>query len=153
MATFVVNLLAAALTIGGAKTMIQLKAGSLPLKLVRASLGQQGQTANGDEVIYIQRMTSGSTVSSVVPIYKGYDGRTSTAVSGTSATGVNGSVEGTPGDVLHAVPFNVQQGFLWLSVPEVDEIWIPPTTIIAMRFPVAPANQTWYGKLEFAEIS
>lgn len=150
MATYTVNLLG--VTNSAAKTMIQIKAGSTrPLVLVRAFLGAYGVTTQAEEVVYILRKSAAATVTTFTPLQLSGATLASGAVGGTSATGTNASVEGTDSDVLVARPFSVLQGFEWVAVPDRDDIEIAPGGIIGLKFPTAPASQSWYGQMVFRE--
>lgn len=50
----------------------------------------------------------------------------------TSATGVVATAEGTNGDVVHQMDFNVLGGYEWVAQPN-GRIWVPISGIIAIR--------------------
>jgi hypothetical protein len=49
------------------------------------------------------------------------------------------TAEGTDGVIEQDDTFNVLAGYLYLPVPE-ERIWVPPSGIIALKFPATPDN-------------
>lgn len=52
------------------------------------------------------------------------------------------TAEGADGNILIDDSFLLTSNWLYLPVPE-ERIWVPPSGIIAMKFPSAPPNANW----------
>lgn len=76
----------------------------------------------------------------------------SLCVSGTAASGITATAEGTNGAVIKEQFINPRVGYLWFPAPE-DRIMLPPSTIIAVLFPAAPTSGTYSIELEFIEYA
>ena len=138
-------------TISTAITIIQIKAGaSNPLWLVRAKLSQKGSTTSAQERVQILRKTAAATVTSATPLLFDGDDVAAKAAGGTSATGITATGEGTDGDVLVDQGFNVLNGFEWIATP-MEMIKVPVSGFIALKFPAAPASQSWSAQMFFVE--
>lgn len=146
--TYVVN--SAAVTISTAITIIQIKAGANPLWLLRAAITQDNSTTSVQERVRILRKTAAATVTSTTPLLYDPADPAALAVGSTSGTGVTGTAEGTDGDVLVGRCFDVRVGFEWIATP-LEMIRVPPSGIIALKFPVAPASQLWTAQMVFCE--
>ena len=109
-----------------ASTILQIKAGSCALEILRASIGQRGSTATDPAAL---------------------------AAGGTSATGITASAEGTDGDVLIDENFNIVNGtWTWLPTPE-ERIRVGAGGIIGLKFLTAPGSQTWYASVKWRELA
>lgn len=128
-----------AVSVSAAITLIQIKAGAAPVKLLRAWISQSNQTSSAMQRAQILRKTAAATVTSFTP--KRYDpgDAVSLAVGGTSATGYNASGEGTDGEVLYEQSFNVLNGLLWIPTPE-ERIVVPGAGFVALKFIDAPGS-------------
>lgn len=141
-----------AVTIATAITIIQIKAGATsPIWLLRASLTQRGSAVSVQERVQILRKTAAATVTSFTPLALDTTDPAAAAVGGTAATGITASVEGTDGNIIVDRGFNVLNGFEWIATP-MEMIYVPPAGFIAIKFPVAPATQTWSAQLVFVEV-
>lgn len=128
-----------AVSVSGAITLVQVKAGSaVSIELLRAWVSQSGSTTSAMQRIRILRKSAAATVTSFTPVRLS-GGATADSAGGTSATGTNASNEGTDGDVLVPDAFNVLNGWLWLPTPE-ERIIAAPGTILALVFPAAPGS-------------
>lgn len=125
-------------------TVVQLKCGTgSTFKVLRAWISQSSETSSRMQNLQIRRQSTGSTVTSFTPLLHDKGDAASNMVSSTSATGYNGTAEGTPGDVLIATDFNVLNGWLYVPVPE-DRIVVGPTNpILSMFLPTVPTNTTF----------
>ena len=146
-AVYCVNNLA--VTISTAVTIIQIKA-VVPLWLIRASLTQRGSVTSVQERVQILRLTTASTVTSATPLLYDPGEGAASAVGGAAATGITGTVEGGVGDILVDRGFNVLTGFEWIATT-MEMIEVFANTFIALKFPVAPASQTWSAQMVFCE--
>lgn len=141
-----------AVTIATAITIIQIKSGATtPLELLRVTLSQKGSTTSAQERIQILRKTGAATVTSFTPLLLDPGDSAAASVGGTAATGITGTAEGSDGDVLVDEGFNVLNGWLWLPTPE-ERIWVPSAAFIALKFPSAPATQTWSAAIYYREF-
>jgi hypothetical protein len=143
-------------TVSTAITVLQLKAGAnCPLALLRAQLSQRGSTTSAQERFSIVRKSAAATVTTAVAgthLFKHSTSAPTSDVSlGTAATGITATVEGTDSDVLCERGFNVLNGVELVWVPE-ERIIVPVNGIIALKFLTAPASQTWFASLTFAEL-
>lgn len=105
------------------------------------------------------RNTSGTlTVTSATPSPLPIGGPASGITGGTSPLtaakcGVNSSADsgGTYTDIWYVNPNNLN-GYLWIPVPE-ERIWVPPSTVFAVRFLTAPGNTAgWTVVVVFEEL-
>jgi hypothetical protein len=71
------------------------------------------------------------------------------AASGTTVKWV-ATVEGTDGTVVKDMSFNFQNGWEWVRTQD-EEIIVPPSGIIALKFPVAPTSAVWTFGFVFIE--
>lgn len=141
-----------AVTVSTAITVIQIKAGaSNPLELLRVHASQRGSVTSVQERMQILRKTAAATVTSATPLKYDPSAQAAGAVGGTSATGITATAEGTDGDVLVDEGFNVLTGWTWLPTPE-ERILVPVSGIVALKFPNAPASQTWNFYTVFREL-
>lgn len=80
---------------------------------------------------------------------------TPTPVDASAASGATvkwvATVEGTDGNVLIEEAFNYLNGWVWLPVPE-ERIIVPPSGIIALKFPAAPTSAVWTFGMDYEEI-
>lgn len=139
-------------TISTGITVIQIKAGPAnALEVIRAGISQRGSTTSAQEGVQILRKTGGATVTGVTPTLLGTRDPAATAASSSTGTGTIATAEGTDGAVLVEDGFNVLNGWLFLPTPE-ERIYVPASGIVAMKFPVAPASQSWSAYMVFREF-
>ena len=140
-------------TLTGAKTIIQLKAGTnTSLRLCRASITQVGQTSSAPYACEIVRKSVAATVTSFTPILLSPNDAAAKAVGGIAATGVNASAEGTDGDIIWQDGSNVLGQWLWVPGREIDDIWVDGAGIIALKV-VSGTLTNGYATLIFEECS
>jgi hypothetical protein len=135
------------IVVSTAITVLQIKCGaSNPCEIIRASVSQRGSTTSAEEIIELVRKSAAATVTAAVAgttLLSRDPGQPTAGLSlGTSATGHTATAEGTDTDVILKEGFNVLNGWLYLPVPE-ERIYVPAGGIIGLKFPVAPASQTW----------
>lgn len=150
---YTVNHIAIAVT--GAITIIQLKAGATrALELVEFSIGEHTTATAAMAVITCLRKTAAATVTSFTPLLYsgGEDTPPSTAVGGTAATGITASAEGTDGDILVSMPFDITKGLRWNFGATADRPLVPPAGIVALKFTQDPPDQTYTAQLKFREL-
>lgn len=123
------------------------------IELISCFLAQTSTTTNAQQEIEILRKTAVATVTSVTPSPINPNDPASLCVGGVSATGINASAEGTDGTVIVHEAFSLLTG--WVHMPETpeDRIVVPPSGIIAVKFPVAPGTVTFVGELKFRELA
>lgn len=157
MASSVFVLRNGGVSISTAITILQIKAAvSYPIEILRASLTQRGSTTSAQERVVLLFKSAGATVTaaSAGTTLNSYSWAAvaPNATTGTSATGITATSEGTDGHVLVDRGFNVLNGFEWLPTPE-ERILFPSGQIFAMKFLNAPAAQTWYAEICFREFN
>lgn len=126
-------------SVSGAITLVQVKAGAVPLHLLRAWVSQNGSTTSAMQRIGIVRKSSAATVTLFTPLKYSTGSAASLAVGSTSGTGHTATAEGTDTDVLCPDSFNVLSGWLWVPTPE-ERISVPPSGIIGLKFLSAPSS-------------
>lgn len=135
-------------TVSTAITVLELTAPSTAsLELLKAWLSQSNILASTQARIRLLRKTGTitGTASPPSPVALGGD-QAAGATAKWIATG-----EGTDGNVLIEDCFNYLNGWLWVPVPE-ERIIIPPSGIIALKFPAAPTSASWSFGLMWREI-
>ena len=143
-------------TVSTAITVLQLKAGAAsPFLILSAMAGQRGSVTSAQEAIALVRKTAAATVTTAVVgthLFKHRLGDPTPDLSlGTAATGVTATAEGTDGDIIKKLPYNVLNGLYHLQVPE-SRIHVPGAGIIGLKFLNAPASQTWDYEIEIMEL-
>ena len=141
------------IVVSTAISIIQIKAISCPLELLRATLTQHLSITSAMAQIAILRKTAAATVTSFTPLKYNSNDPTALAAGGTAATGITATAEGTDGDVLVEEAFNVLNPWIWTPVD--DRIVVDPTTtpaFLALKFTVAPASATWTARMVFREL-
>jgi hypothetical protein len=140
-------------TTSTAITILQIKAGAAtPLKIIRAWCNQSDVATNAQAAIQLLRKTAAATVTSFTPLKNSPSYPTADAAGGTAATGITASAEGTDGDIIIQEGFQMQNGWLYLPVPE-ERIIVPAAGIIALKFPAAPTSALWKCGIIFGELN
>lgn len=127
-----------AVSVSGAITLVQIKAGAASLHLLRAWVSQSGSTVSAMQRVGLVRKSGAATVTSFTPLKLNPNSPASLAVGATDGTGHTASSEGTDGDVLCPDAFNVLNGWVWVPTPE-ERIVVPQGGIIGLKFLNAPA--------------
>lgn len=135
-------------TVSTAITILEVAAPATAiLKIYRAWVEQSSVTTSTATRIRLLRKTGTITGTATPP--------TPTAVDASAASGVTvkwiATVEGTDGNVLIEEAFNYLNGWVWLPVPE-ERIIVPPSGIIALKFPAAPTSAAWTFGFDYEEI-
>ena len=139
------------IVVSTAITIIQVKAGAAAsLDIADVQLYQTISETSQQEVIQLVRKTAAATVTGVTPLKVNPGDPAALAVSGTAATGITGTAEGTDSDVDDEWGFNVLNGVAWVYIPEL-RVHVAAAGIIALKFPVAPTSATWTGRVKFLE--
>lgn len=148
-----------AVTISTAITIIQLKTGANNgAEIIRASLTQHGSTTSAQESVAFVRKSAAATVTAAIDatdntatiIKRDPNQNAASATLSTSGTGITGTAEGTDANTVFRDGFNVLNGWMYLPVPE-ERIYVPPSSILALKFITAPASQTWDAEVVFIE--
>lgn len=63
------------------------------------------------------------------------------------------TAEGTDGNVLYDEAFDYVPGYLWIPANSRERIWVPPSGIVGIKFPVAPTSASWEFGLSYEELS
>lgn len=114
---------------------------TMTLEIIRAWVMQSASTTSAQTDIIILRKTATVTSgTSVTPVKLEFGDPNPTFTAIKTATG-----NGTDGDVLYGEGFNVLNGWLYVPVPE-ERIKIPPSGMLALKFPSVPPSATYrYG--------
>lgn len=113
---------------------------TMTLEIVRAWVTQSTSTTSAQNDVILVRKTATVTGTSITPVKLevGDPAPTFTALRSASA-------EGTDGDIVAGEGHNVLNGWLYLPVPE-ERIKVPPSGILALKFPSVPPSATYrYG--------
>jgi hypothetical protein len=156
----VYTILNKAVTISTAITIIQVKAGTYGLRVLRITLSQKGSTVSVQEEVSFVRKSAAATVTAAIDatdstatIVK-QDPSNTTAPGltlSTTGTGITGSGEGTDANTIFREGFNVLNGLIFLPTPE-EKWYIPAGGIGALKFPTAPASQVWNASVTVMEM-
>lgn len=139
-------------SVTAAQTLIQLKAGaSSIIEIQRAWVTQSDVIADDNMEIQILRNSTASTVTSFTPSPFEVGDQAAAAVGGVSATGIDASAEGTPGNILVREGASVLAGFTWLPVPN-EMIYIPPGGFLSLKSAIDITAATLVCGITFREI-
>lgn len=145
-ASYVVRMPAAAVT--AAKTLIQITAGPAPITILDVNVDQITKTTHELLSVQIIRKTVVATMTVGAPPLKL---QVRDAGSSVAFAGVNASAEGTDGDVLEDLVWNVASAS-WTYLNIDDAIVVPPGATIAVKIVTAPAASMTVGAtLKFRE--
>lgn len=120
----------------------------------RAWVNQSTVTTSAQTRIQLRLKTAAATVTAASPTAHSANMQASKCVSGTGASGITATVEGTDGTVYVEEGFNIVNGWLYLPVPE-ERMMIGGSAAvgIALKFPTAPTSAGYasgIGWLEYA---
>jgi hypothetical protein len=135
-------------TISTAITILEVAAPSTAiLRIKEAWVEQSSSTTSAMARIRILRKsgTITGTASPPTPAPVGAEAASGATVKWV-ATG-----EGTDGTVILERTFNILNGFYWLPVPEMY-IVVPPSGIIALKFPAAPTSASYSFGFGYEEL-
>lgn len=74
----------------------------------------------------------------------------STATSGATVAWI-ATAEGTDGNILFEEEFDYVPGYIWTPASAKERIWIPPSGILGIKFPVAPTSASWTFGMSYEE--
>jgi hypothetical protein len=135
-------------SISTAITIVEITAPSTAVLVIhRAWCEQSGSTTSAMNRIQILRKSATITGTASPPSILALDG----SASASSTAKWKATAEGTDGNVLIEDSYNVLNGWLYLPVPE-ERIIVPPSGIIALKFPAAPANSSYSYGMVFEEL-
>ncbi len=125
-----------------AKTLIQILAGAtVPLQLIRATVGQTTSNTSTQLGIQINRKSAAATVTLFDPVKCGPStDPAAAAVGSTSGTGHSASAEGTDTDILVQDVWNYTIGWSWIPGSEKDYKFVDAGGIVGLKYPDAPAG-------------
>ncbi len=133
-------------TVATAITIVQITAPATSgVTLMRAWVTQSSSTTSAQAVIQINRKSATATGTAYTPV------KLNTGDGAAVATALHtASAEGTDTDILIREGFNILNGWLYLPIPE-ERIQIPPSGILGLKFPTAPASATYEYGVAFEE--
>lgn len=144
------TVLGEAQTIATAITALELTAASTcALKLIRAWMTQHSVTTSAGFRIQLLRKTATitGTASPPTPRPLQLGGAASDCTVKWVAT-----AEGTDGVILDGGGYNHLNGYQWVPTDQGSNIWVPPSGLIALKFPAAPTSASWTFGFEWDEI-
>jgi hypothetical protein len=123
-------------------------------EFTRAWCNQDSVTTTNQTRIQLNRNSTACTVTGQSPFALGNGMQASKAVSGTSASGITATVEGTTTGQIWQEGFNVVNGILYLPVPEARWLLVGSAAgFAALKFPGAPASASYTTGLEWLEYA
>lgn len=130
-------------------TILELTAPSTAvLEILKAWVTQSSITASTAGRMRLLRKTATITGTASPPTPVALD---ASAAAGATAKWL-ATAEGTDGNVIDEQGFNFLNGYLWTPITARSRLLIPPSGIIALKFPAAPTSATWSFGFEFEEI-
>lgn len=129
-------------------TILELAApATAALRIERAWVTQSTSTTSAQTDITVLRKTATITGTALTPVALSTGDPAAAATAKRTAT-----VEGTDGNVLYGEGFNVLNGWVYVPVPE-ERLFVPPSGLIALKFPTAPPNVTYRYGITFTELN
>jgi hypothetical protein len=123
-------------------------------EFTRAWCNQDSVTTTNQTRIQLNNNSTASTVTGASPVAAGTGMQASKAVSGTSATGITATVEGTVASTWWTEGFNIVNGILYLPVPEARWLLVGKAAgFAALKFPGAPAAANYTTGIEWLEYA
>jgi hypothetical protein len=137
-----------AVTVSTAVTVMEITAhASRVCVIIEAWLTQETSETSQQEVIQFVRKSGAGTGTSFTPLAIDTVG-----TAGFTARASSFSAEGTVTDQIGPRQgFNALSGWFYAPLPE-SRIIVPPSGILGLRFPTAPASATWSGGMIVMEI-
>ncbi len=113
---------------------------TMALEILRAWVTQSSSTTSAQTDAVLVRKTATITGTAITPV-KLLTGNPAATFAGKRTA----TAEGTDGDIVAGEGFNILNGWLYVPTPE-ERIWVPPSGILGLKFPSAPAGATYrYG--------
>ncbi len=150
------NLIRGSVATSTAITVNQVLAPALAAaEFTRAWCNQDSVTTTNQTRVQLNRNSTACTMGTgVSPAPLGNGMQASKAVSGTSATGITASAEGTVTATVWSEGFNIVNGILYLPVPEARWMLVGSAAgFAALKFPGAPAAASYTTGLEWLEYA
>jgi hypothetical protein len=144
-------------TVSTAITVLQLKASATAgFEILRWWVNQKGSVTSVQESIQLVVKSAAATVTTAVAgthVFKtqGSGAPTTSLQLGTAATGVIASAEGTDGDILDEMGFNVLSGYEWNRTHE-GHLVVPAGAFGNFRPTMMPASQSWRFGMDIKEL-
>jgi hypothetical protein len=136
-------------TVSTAITILELTAPATgALEIIRAWVSQASSTTSAMNRIQLLRKTA--TVTSAASAPTPVPAQVGQAASGITVKW-KATAEGTDGVIYQDDAFNILSGYLYLPVPE-ERIWVPPSGIVALKFPGAPTSANYSFGFVFREV-
>ena len=155
-ASGVYNMIRPTTTETGSRTIIQVGlVANTAMEITRAWVSQNTSTTTQQILTRLLRKTVAATVTGQSPLAVSPGMQASKFVSGTSASGINASAEGTDSDVLAEDGYNVVNGWLYVPVPEerIMSVGVGTGTKswIALKLPSAVTSVGLVGGVQWIE--
>lgn len=114
---------------------------TMTLEIIRAWVMQSTSTTSAQtDIILVRKSATASAGSTATPV-KLEVGDPAPTFTAMSAAGTNG----TDTDIVYGEGFNILNGWLYSPVPE-ERIIVPPSGMLALKFPSTPPSATYrYG--------
>jgi hypothetical protein len=146
MALYAVNL--SAVVVDTAVTIIEVTAASTKcLRIIEACVTQELSETSQQEVLQWVRKSATGTGTAFTPLPLAGSGTASF-----TAKASEFSAEGTVTDLIGPrMAFNTLSGWFYAPLPE-SRIWVPPSGILGLRFPTAPASATFSASVIVEEL-
>lgn len=123
-------------------------------EFTRAWCNQDSVTTTNQTRVQLNRNSTACTVSAQTPAALGNGMQASKAVSGTAASGITASGEGTVTATVWSEGFNIVNGILYLPVPEARWMLVGSAAgFAALKFPGAPAAANYTTGMEWLEYA
>lgn len=123
-------------------------------EFTRCWCNQDSVTTTNQTRIQLNRNSTACTVAAQSPAALGNGMQASKAVSGTSASGITASAEGTVTATDWSEGFNIVNGILYLPVPEARWMLVGSAAgFAALKFPGAPAAANYTTGMEWLEYA
>lgn len=123
-------------------------------EFTRAWCNQSTSTTTNQTRIALNRNSTACTVTGATPFPAQTGMQASKCVSGTSATGITATIEGTTTGTWWQEGFNIVNGILYLPVPEARWLLVGAAGgFAALKFPSAPASADYTTGIEWIEYA
>ena len=130
-------------------TILEIDAASTnTLEIKRAWCQQSSSTTSAMNRIRILRKSGTITGTASPPSAIPLD---ASAASGVTVKWL-ATAEGTDGNVLYEEAFNILNGWVWVPASPQERIIVPPSGIIALKFPAAPTSANYTFGFVWEEI-
>jgi hypothetical protein len=146
------NIIRPSTTTSTAITVVQVGGvAGVGIEVVRTWCNQSTITSTAQTRIQTLLKSGAATVTATSPALLGPAMQASKAVSGTTASGITATIEGTNSTVWDEQGFNIVNGQLYLPVPEQRVLTI--NRVIGHLFPTAPTSAGYINGIEWLEYA